>query len=237
MANKLSVKEFIKLELSGWKKLEIISLAIVFCVIFISAFVLKDSIVAVISAICGILYTVMAGKGKITCYLFGLSGSGCYSYLAFTNALYGNLLLYLCYYIPMQTLGIFKWKDNLKKETNEIIKTQLTTKERIQLLFITSLISILSICILNYFNDAQPIKDGITTTFSVVGMYLTVKRCLEQWLIWIVVNGLSFIMWINAVMHGAKAYATVIMWAFYFVAAIYFYYTWKKELNGFNTKN
>ena len=61
-------------------------------------------------------------------------------------------------------------------------------------------------------------------------MYLTVKRCIEQWLIWIVVNGLSFIMWINAVIHGTKAYATVIMWAFYFIAAIYFYYTWNKEI-------
>jgi len=232
MTNKLSITEFIKLELSGWKRLEIISLATVFFVIFISALIFKDSVIAIISAICGILYTVMAGKGKITCYLFGLSGSGCYSYLAFTNALYGNLLLYLCYYIPMQTLGIFKWKNNLKKETNEIIKTKLSSKSRIILFLITSLISIISILILNYFNDAQPIKDGITTTFSIVGMYLTVKRCIEQWLIWIVVNGLSFFMWLNAVMHGAKAYATVIMWAFYFIAAIYFYYTWKKELES-----
>ncbi len=230
MLNDLSIKEFIKLELSGWKKYEIIALCLVFLTIFVSAVIFKDSIIAIISAVCGILYTVMAGKGKITCYLFGLSGSGCYSYLAFSNALYGNLILYLCYYIPMQTLGIFKWKNNLKKETNEIVKTQLSNKDRIKLFIITSLISIMAILALDYFNDSQPIKDGITTVFSIVGMYLTVKRCIEQWLIWIVVNGLSFIMWLNAVMHGAKAYATVIMWGFYFIAAIYFYYTWKKEL-------
>ena len=229
--NKLSIKKFVELELSGWKKHEIIALAVVFCVIFVSAVVLKDSVIAVVSAVCGILYTVMAGKGKISCYLFGLSGSGCYSYLAFTNALYGNLLLYLCYYIPMQTLGIFKWKNNLKAKTNEVIKTCLPIKERIYLLIATILVSVIAIYVLGYFNDAQPIKDGITTVFSVVGMYLTVRRCIEQWLIWIVVNGLSFIMWLNAVMHGAKAYATVIMWAFYFVAAIYFYLAWKKELD------
>lgn len=229
--DKLSIKKFVELELSGWKKHEIIALAVVFCVIFVSAVVLKDSVIAVVSAVCGILYTVMAGKGKISCYLFGLSGSGCYSYLAFTNALYGNLLLYLCYYIPMQTLGIFKWKNNLKAKTNEVIKTCLPIKERIYLLIATIVVSVIAIYVLGYFNDAQPIKDGITTVFSVVGMYLTVRRCIEQWLIWIVVNGLSFIMWLNAVMHGAKAYATVIMWAFYFVAAIYFYLAWKKELD------
>jgi len=108
----------------------------------------------------------------------------------------------------------------------------LPIKERIYLLIATILVSVIAIYVLGYFNDAQPIKDGITTVFSVVGMYLTVRRCIEQWLIWIVVNGLSFIMWLNAVMHGAKAYATVIMWAFYFVAAIYFYLAWKKELEN-----
>ena len=230
MTDKLSLKEFIKLELSGWKKQEIIALILIFTIIFTSAIMLKDSLVAVVSAICGILYTVMAGKGKISCYLFGLSGSGCYSYLAFSNALYGNLILYMCYYIPMQILGIFKWKNNLKKETKEIIKTRLSNKNRFIILGITSLLSILTIFILNYFNDSQPIKDGITTAFSIMGMYLTVRRCIEQWLVWIVVNGLSFIMWLDAVIHGAKAYATAIMWAFYFIAAIYFYYTWEKEL-------
>jgi len=230
MINKLAIKKFIELELKGWKKHEIIALIFVFSVIFLSAIILKDSIIAVVSAVCGILYTVMAGKGKISCYLFGLSGSGCYSYLAFTNALYGNLILYLCYYIPMQITGIFKWKNHLKKQTNEIIKTQLSTKDRIIILIATLILSIIAIFALDYLNDSQPIKDGITTVFSIVGMYLTVKRCIEQWLIWIVVNDLSFNMWLNAVMHGAKAYATVIMWAFYFIAAIYFYITWKKEL-------
>ena len=236
--NKFSLKEFIRLELGGWKNIEIISLLLVFSVIFFSAFVMKDSAIAVISAICGILYTVMAGKGKISCYLFGLCGSGCYAYLAFANALYGNLALYLFYYIPMEIIGVFKWKNNLNKKTNEIIKTCLPKQKRLHLMLVTVLLSICVILLLKYFNDAQPVKDGITTVFSVVGMYLTVKRCIEQWIVWIVVNGLSLIMWINAVLHGAKTYATVIMWAFYFVAAIYFYYVWKKEikLTGTNLK-
>ena len=230
MNNKLGMIDFIKLELSGWELLEIRALLSVFTIIFLSAIILGDSIIAVISAVCGILYTVMAGKGKISCYLFGLCGSGCYSYLAFSNLLYGNLVLYLCYYIPMQITGIFKWKKHLKSETNEIIKTQLKTKERYVLTIIAFIMCLVAIAILHYIKDAQPIKDGITTVLSIIGMYLTVKRCIEQWIIWIIVNGLSFVMWTNAVVHGAKAYATVIMWAFYFIAAIYFYFIWRKEL-------
>ena len=221
---------FVKKELSGWKKLEIVSLFVVLSVIFINAFFVKDNPIAVISAFCGILYTVIAGKGKISCYLFGLSGSWCYVLLALGNSLWGNMLLYLCYYIPMQILGIFKWKKHLKSDTKEIVKTRLSQKTRVKLIILGILGSILTSLILYYCNDKSPIADGITTFLSILGMYLTVRRAIEQWFVWMIVNGISTLMWLNLVAHGAKTYSTVIMWAVYFVLAIYFYYEWRKEL-------
>lgn len=220
-----------KKELKGWKIYEVIGLFAVLSFIFINAFFVKDNPIAVCSAVCGILYTTIAGKGKISCYFFGLMGSWCYIWLSFSNALWGNMLLYLCYYIPMQVLGIFKWRKHLQTKSREIIKTKLSMPERFKLIIIGILGSIASIFILAYLNDKSPVIDGITTFLSILGMYFTVKRCIEQWLIWIVVNGLSFIMWIDLVMHGERAYSTVIMWGVYFILAIYFYFTWRKELN------
>ena len=89
---------------------------------------------------------------------------------------------------------------------------------------------ILTILILYYFNDKSPIIDGITTFLSIIGMYLTVKRAIEQWIIWGLVNGLSLLMWLDLVIHGTKAYSTVVMWGVYLILAIYFYILWKKEL-------
>jgi len=231
MINNSKITEFIKLESKGWSKLEISSLILILALILLSALSLKDSPIAVVSAVCGCIYTIMAGKGKISCYLFGLCGSSCYSYLAFANALYGNLMLYLLYYIPMEILGIFKWKNNLKSETNEIIKTQLSTKQRILISLVTIVALFFTVLLLKHFGGSQPYKDAFTTVLSVVGMYLTVKRCIEQWLIWIVVNGVALFMWINIVMNGTKAYATVLMWAFYFIASIYFYIKWREEIS------
>lgn len=227
----MELTEFVKKELNGWKKIEIIGLFTVLTLILINAIIVKDNPIAVISAFCGILYTIIAGKGKISCYFFGLSGSWCYVWLSFLNALWGNMLLYLCYYIPMQILGIFKWKKHLKKDTKEIVKTRLSNKNRIILLFIGVLGSIITSIILHYFHDKSPIADGITTFLSVLGMYLTVRRAIEQWVVWMIVNGISALMWINLVLHGTKTYSTVIMWVVYFVLAIYFYFEWKKVLN------
>lgn len=227
----MELTEFVKKELNGWKKIEIIGLFTVLTLILINAIIVKDNPIAVISAFCGILYTIIAGKGKISCYFFGLSGSWCYVWLSFLNSLWGNMLLYLCYYIPMQILGIFKWKKHLKKDTKEIVKTRLSNKNRITLLFIGVLGSIITSIILHYFHDKTPIADGITTFLSVLGMYLTVRRAIEQWVVWMIVNGISALMWINLVLHGTKTYSTVIMWVVYFVLAIYFYFEWKKVLN------
>ena len=62
--------------------------------IIANAFLRQDSYIALISAICGITYTFIAGKGYPICYLFGLTGSSFYCLLALQNALWGNLLLY-----------------------------------------------------------------------------------------------------------------------------------------------
>ena len=228
----MKITEFIKKELSGWQPFEIIGLAVVLLMILTNIFILKDSPAAVINAICGILYTIIAGKGKISCYFFGLMGSGCYIFLSFENALWGNMLLYLLYYIPMQVLGIFRWQKHLKKESGEIVKIKLTQKQNLILFLIGIIGCIGTIVLLNYFHDKSPVIDGITTFLSILGMYLTVKRAIEQWIVWMVVNGLSFFMWLSLVINGTKAYSTVVMWGVYFILAIYFYRQWEKELKN-----
>ena len=230
----MSLKNFIKSELQGWQKKEILFLSIVFLFIFVNAIIVKDNIIAVISAVCGIMYSSIAGKGKLSCYFFGLAGSFCYSYLSFKNALWGNLILYACYYIPMQITGIFAWKKHLKKESQEIEKIQLTNKQRLKIFSVASIICLATIFVLKITGDKSPVFDGITTILSIFGMYFTVKRYLEQWVVWIIVNGLSSIMWLKVVLSGANTWSTFIMWVVYFILSIYFYRTWKKELTPQN---
>ena len=225
----MKIIEFVKAELLGWKKAEIIALTVVFLIIILNAIIVKDNIIAVISAFCGILYSTIAGKGKISCYIFGLTGTCCYSWLSYSNALWGNLLLYMCYYLPMQIIGVFAWSKHLDKN-REIEKTFLSLKIRCVCFLLAFVLCCIAIFILKITNGSNPVCDGITTILSLFGMYFTVKRCIEQWFVWMIVNGLSSIMWLNLVLQGSKTYATFIMWVVYFVLSIYFYITWKKEI-------
>lgn len=226
----MNVVEFIRKELRGWGKYERIIFPAEIIIIILLSLYMKDSKIALVSAICGISYTILAGKGKISCYLFGLCGTLCYAYLSYKNNLFGNLCLYLLYYFPMQMFGIFKWKQHLKKDCQEIVKTKLSTKERFVYYSLSLILSVVLYFILKYFHDQSPMIDAVTSVFSIVGLLLTVKRCIEQWHVWFVVNGLSTIMWINAYLHGSNCFATVIMWATYFVLSIYFLHCWRKEI-------
>ena len=114
--------------------------------------------------------------------------------------------------------------------TKEITKIKLPAGDRLKLIFLAIAGCVFTIMLLVFFKDKSPVIDGVTTFLSLLGMYLTVKRAIEQWVIWIAVNGLSLIMWLNLIIHGVKAYSTVVMWAVYFILAVYFYLSWKKEL-------
>ena len=211
-------------------KIEIIGFVLIYVILFANAVIMQDSWIALVSAFCGITYTILAGKGFPICYFIGVIGSVFYSYLAFRSALWGNLILYLGYYIPMQITGFFQWNKHLKQNKSEIIKTNLGNKERIILILVFSVITFITVLCLFHFKDKSPVIDGITTVFSILAMYLTVKRCYEQWIVWFGVNLLSFIMWLKIALSGTKVYSTVIMWAVYTILAVYFYICWKKEL-------
>lgn len=233
----MDIVEFVKGELSGWGKYERVLFPLEILLIILISFLIGDSKVALVSAVCGISYTILAGKGKISCYIFGLTGTMCYAYLAFQNALYGNLILYMFYYFPMQILGIFKWKKHLKRDTQEIVKTKLKPDERIIYTILAILFSIILSFVLKKTGDATPFIDAITTVFSVLGLILTVKRCIEQWYVWFVVNILSVFMWIEAYMNGSNCFATILMWATYVVLSVYFLFTWKKDLQSSQIKD
>ena len=228
--NFMQITEKIKNEFKNLNSFEIIFPSISILVIIVLSVVLKDSKIALISAVCGILYTLIAGKGKPYCYFFGMAGTLCYCYLAYKNTLYGNLLLNGGYYLPMEIIGFFAWNKHLKKETNEIEKTSMDKKSSIILYSLIFVAGLIFSFVLKGMGDKFFVLDSFITIISIAAMYLTVKRCVEQWLLWSVVNMLSIIVWFNIYTSGSKTFATLLMWCCYLVIGIYYYINWKKDM-------
>lgn len=216
-------------ELTGWKVQEI--LWIIFCTAVTIGLALSqnDSLIGITAAVTGILYTLLAGKGKISCYLFGTINVLFYGWISFEQRLYGEVMLNWCWYLPMMFAGWICWKRHLNKEQT-IRKTVLSAKARLIYTVCTLAgIGIYSF-LLQKMNDSQPIVDSATTILSITAMILTVKRCADQWLLWTIINTLSIWMWVRAYQLTGGSTAVLAMWGLALINGIIFYIQWHRDI-------
>lgn len=230
------MKEFIKNELEGWKKLEILWLIIACLVITLLSIYWKDTLMGIISATTGVICVVLTGKGKLSAYIFGLINCVLYAIIAYKAKLYGETMLNLLYYVPMQFVGFHIWKKNMNKETHEVKKIHMKNKVRIFWLFTMILGTLGYGLILDKLGDAMPFVDSFTTISSVVAMAVSVKMYAEQWWIWILVDIFSVYMWWCNFSVGGDTMATLLMWIIYLGNAIIMCIKWEREVRNAKRK-
>ena len=127
--NVINIKNFIAGEFSGWKKAEVLWLAFCCAAVIILSIQMGDNVTGIISAVTASLYTIIAGKGKVSCYLFGIINTILYGWISYKMRLYGEVMLNWGWYLPMMFVGFFCWNKR-KTEKQVIRKTCLSPKGR-----------------------------------------------------------------------------------------------------------
>ncbi|MHC1779933.1 MAG: nicotinamide riboside transporter PnuC [Bacteroidales bacterium] len=183
-----------------------------------------------LTAISGVVCVVMVARGNIINYLFGIMNVSLYAWISFKAGLYGDAALNAIYYLPMQFIGWYSWVGRREKqESVTIIARRMKKNERIIVAISATLLVVFTAYLLKLFNDPQPIKDSVTTVLSVMAMFLMVKRFMEQWILWVIVNIISVIMWTVAFSSGESHSALMIlMWIFYLINSLNGWITWLK---------
>lgn len=226
----MKIKEIIKEELAGWKKLEVAWLLIACAVITGLSIYWQDTLMGIISATTGVACVVCTGKGKLSAYVFGLVNCVLYAIISYKAHLYGETMLNALYYVPMQFIGFYIWSKNMNKETHEVKKIHMKNSTRIFWLLAMVVATIVYGFILKKLGDAMPFVDSFTTVSSVVAMIVSVKMYSEQWWIWILVDIFSVYMWWTNFSIGNDNMATLLMWIIYLGNAIIMCIKWEKEI-------
>lgn len=190
-----------------------------------AAFILP--VIDLIAAFCGICSVVLCAKGKKAGFIFGLINVIGYAIIAFNNLYYGEVLLNVLFYIPINIISYVSWKKNQYVDKNEVIPKKLNWKQIIIGLGIIIVLTLGLHYILLAMGGAMTLLDGTTTILSIVASLLMWRRYAEQWACWIVVDAITVIMWIIA---GDPI--MIAMWGAYLVNAFYGYYLWLKKSNG-----
>lgn len=194
-------------------------------------------LVGSIAGIAGVLCVVLVAKGSIWNYLFGIVNVSMYAYISYKAALYGDAALNALYYVPMQFIGFWQWRKRgavmSKAEAGgnavQVKARRFDWKQR-ALLFSGCAVAVIAVgFLLRYFGDPQPFKDSTTTVLSIVAQALMALAFMEQWVLWIITNVVSVVMWAVCVARGeAHAAVMMIMWSFYLLNSLNGLRVWLK---------
>lgn len=187
-----------------------------------------------VAGISGVVCVVLVAKRSMLNYLFGLVNVTLYALIAYKSRIYGDAVLNAFYYLPMQFVGWFSWRRNLSSDDGSRVEARtLSVRGRIVWSIITAAAVTLCAVVLKRVGDPQPVKDSATTVMSVIAMYFMTRMLAEQWVLWIVVNVISVIMWAICTARGdAHAALMVIMWAFYLANSVNGLVVWSRKSAG-----
>ena len=194
-------------------------------------------IVGSVAGIAGVLCVVLVAKGSIWNYVFGLVNVSMYAYISYKASLFGDAALNALYYLPMQFIGWWQWRkrgaslssSEASGNAVQVNARRFSLKQRMVLAFGCVAAVIACGFLLEHLGDPQPFKDSATTILSIVAQALMALAFMEQWVLWIITNIISVIMWAVCVARGeAHAALMVIMWSFYLLNSINGLRVWLK---------
>ena len=212
----------------GWRASEAAWLVFsVSCIVSLSLY-WQDTPLGMTAAVTGMMYTVLAGKGKLSCFIFGLVNTPLYASIAFKAGYYGDFSLNV-YYFVMMFPGLAAWLRNRSGDPEEGIKrTSLSAKGRLCLAGACAAGILALWGTLRLLDGTRPFCDSVTNVLSVAAMFLTVRRAIEEWVLWIIVNAVEVFMWWRAWCAGDGPISVLLMWILFLVNGIYLLSLWMR---------
>lgn len=224
----MTFRTLIAEQFRGWRATEIAWLAFSVSAILSLSIHWGDTALGMTAAVTGMMYTVLAGKGKLACFIFGLANTPLYAYIAYKAGYYGDLSLNI-YYFVMMFPGLVAWRRN-QADTSDagIVRTRLSPKARIRLAS-ACIAGILALwAILHFLHGTRPFCDSVTNVLSIAAMLLTVRRAIEEWILWIAVDAVEVFMWWRAWCAGEGSISVLLMWLLFLANGIYLLSLWMR---------
>lgn len=178
-----------------------------------------------IGALTGVVNTVLSANGNIWTFLFGVLDVTIASVVAFdssirpgTDPVWGNFALHAFYFLPMQFVGWWQWRRRGAKSDVRVRARRLTPRQSA-----LTLAGLLAGSWVTYFilcsvggSAGSGIRhvilfDALVFTLNVLGQILMSLAFMEQWIVWLMVNVFSILLWSDKAMSSPDSSYTVVM--------------------------
>lgn len=216
---------------NGWSLFEKIWLVVFTAIILTTGFIFKDTAVGITASLSGVLCVVLVSQGKISNYFFGVINTALYAYISYKTGLYGETMLNAFFYLPIQFIGFYMWSKNMNKDSlgvSTVKAKNLSGKGWSWVVVTVAVVSVVYALFLHAIGSQQAGVDAFAVVISITAQLLMLKRYAEQWLLWIVVNVLTIILWTNVFLQDGNSITILVMWIAYLFNSVAGYIKWNK---------
>lgn len=203
----------------------------------LSAFLAASIFDATVS-LSGILCVGLIAIGRREGYLIGLYNSLSYSILAYGNGLFGEVYLNLLFFVPAGVIGYVMWSRHTRQDKTVKMR-QLGWSQRLTVAAVC-IVCTVGLGLLLGLDPRQntPLIDATTNILSVAATFLMMWRYKEQWLLYILLNMVTIVMWfLRFRAGGAAGDLMILMWSLFLLNALFGYWRWHMGAKGAQAKN
>ena len=210
---------------------------LLFSIVNVFLYLKWDSgLIGLVSAMSGMLCVVLVAKGKISNFVFGIVNTATYAYISYGYGLYGESMLNALFYLPTQFIGLWMWQRHrsVNKVRDEDIEIKRLSVKGWAIVIASVVVGAYAYMHVLMALDAQQVRiDSEAVVMSVVAQILLTLRYAEQWVLWILVNLLSIVLWVVTLSQsGGSDYTMPVMWTAFLINSIYGWINWLKLKQG-----
>ncbi len=178
-------------------------------------------------------YLLLALRENSLCWYCALASTAIYTGLFWDVSLLMESGLN-AYYMAMAVYGWWQWRGRKGSAANsqpqksaiEISRWPLQ-KHLLAWLAIAVLTLVSGSLLANNTTAALPYLDSFTTWGSVLTTWMVTRKILENWLYWIVIDGVSIFLYIDR-----GLYLTSLLFVAYVIIVVFGFFAWRKRMSG-----
>lgn len=175
------------------------------------------------AVILALAYLLLAAREHVWCWYCALVSSALYVVIMWDATLRMEAALNV-FYMVMAVLGWYEWRFGGRQHAGVAI----VSLKRWQHLALIALMLLLAAAngwaMQRWTNAAWPFVDAFLAWGGVVTTFLVVRKVLENWLYWIVIDGIAIFVCVERAL-----YLTAGLNALYVVIVVFGYFEWRRE--------
>lgn len=176
----------------------------------------------------GLVYLWLEYRASIYLWVASIIMPAIYIFIYYKAGLYADLGIN-AYYLAASVYGLAVWLGGKKDGNGNRQEMPVTGTPAKAILPMAAAFAVsftaIGFILENLTDSTVPWADSFTTALSIIGMWMLAKKYLEQWLVWILVDVASSVLYIYK-----ELYFTSALYALYAVIAIFGYAEWKRMM-------